>query len=202
MEIGGNAEEFGDEAGLCDGVLLGYPPHSPLPDHLYRFDSLQSPPCRSARAVPFRQPRALLYRAVVLLHHIVEVFALTQTHPTGQNPFPFSRFHCGWEGWVLVHVDDSRHGIARRAQSLTEEAFGSGRIPLRGEQKLDCLTGRVHSAVQISIFPLDPYIGFIRTVALVSGLQMGSASLIELGCIDLHPTPNAARVNGHATFRQ
>src|SRR5947207_1512347 len=38
------------------GILLGYPPHSALPDHLYRFDSLQGPPCRSERAVTFRQP--------------------------------------------------------------------------------------------------------------------------------------------------
>ena len=42
MELGGDAEEFGDEAGLCDGILLGYPPHSALPDHLYRFDFARS----------------------------------------------------------------------------------------------------------------------------------------------------------------
>ena len=36
-----DAEEFGDEAGLRDGISFGYPPHSALPYHLHCLDALQ-----------------------------------------------------------------------------------------------------------------------------------------------------------------
>jgi len=75
--LGGDAEEFGDEGGLRDGISFGYPPHSALPDHLHCLDALQRPPCRSERTVAFRQPSPLLHRAMILFHYIVEVFALT-----------------------------------------------------------------------------------------------------------------------------
>src|SRR5215469_14898576 len=77
---------------------------------------------------------------MVLLHHIVEVFALTQTNPTREDALSFQPFHSRRKGPVLVHIDDPWHRIAGRAQSLTEEALGRSRIPLGGEQKLDRLT--------------------------------------------------------------
>src|SRR5215471_16813716 len=162
-ELGGDTEEFGDEGGLCDGISLCYPPRSALPNHFYRFNSLQCPPRGRARSVAFRQPGPLLDRAMVLFHHIIEVFALTQKDATRQDAFRFQGFHRRWKGRVLVHVDDSRHGIARRAQSLTEEAFSSGSISLGGEQKLDRLTGRVHRTVEIFVLTFNLYIGLVGT---------------------------------------
>jgi hypothetical protein len=77
---------------------------------------------------------------MILLHYIVEVFALTQTNPAREDALDIQRFHSRWKGPVLVHVDDPWRRIAGRAQSLTEEALGSSIIPLGGEQKLDRLT--------------------------------------------------------------
>jgi hypothetical protein len=59
-KLRGNSEEFFDEGRLFDGVFLADPPHSTLPNHFYGFDSLQGPPSRIERAVPFRQPSSLL----------------------------------------------------------------------------------------------------------------------------------------------
>src|SRR5262249_45053905 len=82
-----------------------------------------------------RQPSPLLHRAMVLLHHIVEVFALPQTNPTREDVLSVQPFHSRRKGPVLVHIDDPWHRIAGRTQRLTEEAPGRSRIPPGGEQK-------------------------------------------------------------------
>src|SRR5215831_3998669 len=97
---------------------------------------------------------------MVLLHHIVEVFALTQTNPTREDALSFQLSHIRRKGPVLVHIDDPWHRIAGRAQSLTEEALGRSRIPLGGEQKFDRLTSRIHCPVQIFVLAFDLYIRF------------------------------------------
>jgi hypothetical protein len=56
-------------------------------------------------------------------------------------PSAFSASTAGGKSRVLVHVDNPGHGIAGGVQGLTEEAFGSGGIPLGGKQELDRLTG-------------------------------------------------------------
>jgi len=139
---------------------------------------------------------------MVLFHHIIEILALTQTNPPRQDAFGFQCCYRGRKGRVLVHVDDAWHGIAGRAQSLTKEAFGSSRVALRREQKINRLAVGVYRAVQIFVFPLDLYICLVGAIALVGGFQMRPAALVQLGCIGLHPAPDASRVHGNAAFRQ
>src|SRR5215472_8547944 len=91
---------------------------------------------------------------MVLLHHIVEVFALTQTNPTREDALSFQPFHSRRKGSVLVHIDDPWHRIAGRAQSLTEEAVGRGRIPLGGEQKIDLSPDTVRRGPRSILFCL------------------------------------------------
>jgi hypothetical protein len=97
---------------------------------------------------------------------------------------------------------DPRHAIARRAQRLTEEVFGSGRVPFSRKQKVDRLTGRVHSPVEIFVFTLNLYIGLVGAVAFVGGLQMWAAMLVQLRCLGLHPAPDATGIHFDAAFRQ
>src|SRR5215467_12745160 len=139
---------------------------------------------------------------MVLLHHIVEVFALTQTNPTREDALSFQPFHSRRKGPVLVHIDDPWHRIAGRTQSLTEEALGRRRIPLGGEQELDRLTGRIHCPVQIFVFSFDLYIGLVGAVAFVRRLQMRAAAFVQLRRVGLHPAPDATGVHFHAALRQ
>src|SRR5215469_2526851 len=81
--------------------------HLALP---FRIIFTASIPCNVRQAVtnepyPFRQPRPLLHRAMVLLHHIIKVLALTEMNPTGKNTFFLQRLHRSRIGRVLVHVD-------------------------------------------------------------------------------------------------
>ena len=73
LELGSDAKQRGDETRLSHRIFLRHPPRSALANHVDRFDPLQRPPRRGKRAVAFRQPDALLYRTMVLFHHIIEV---------------------------------------------------------------------------------------------------------------------------------
>jgi hypothetical protein len=117
---------------------------------------------------------------MVLFHH-VQVFAPTQANSPWQRAFLFQRFHCRRKSWVLVHVDHPRHGIARSAQSLSEEPFGSCGITPGGEQKIDRLAGGIHRSIQVVVLALDLNIGLIGAVALIGWLQMGRQRLLISG---------------------
>ncbi len=54
LELRGEAKQFSDKGCLCDRVVLCYPSHASLPDHVYRFDSLQRSPRCPERSVTFR----------------------------------------------------------------------------------------------------------------------------------------------------
>jgi hypothetical protein len=46
LELSGEAKQLSDKGSLRDGIVLCYPSHSALSDHVHRFDSLQrSPRC-------------------------------------------------------------------------------------------------------------------------------------------------------------
>src|SRR5260370_728141 len=48
--------------------------------------------------------------------------------------------------------------------------------------------------------PFTFYIGLIDPIALVRRLEMRSAAFVHLGCIGLHPAPNAAGIHLDTTF--
>ncbi len=201
LELGGDPKQLGYEAGLRDRIFLRYPPHSALPNHAHRFDSLQRPPRRRKRTVSFRETGPLLHRAMVLFH-VIEVLALTQPNPPRKRALRFQRLDRGWVGGVLVYVDHPGHRIAGSAQGLAEEAFGSGSVSFGREQEVDGLTGRVHGSVQILVLALDLYIGLVGAVAFVRRLQMRPAAFVQLGCVCLDPAPDATGVHRNTAFRQ
>jgi hypothetical protein len=69
--LGCEAEELGKEGSLFDTVFSGNPPRSALANHVNGFN-----PPQGQRAISFRQPRAILYRPMLLFDDIVEVLAL------------------------------------------------------------------------------------------------------------------------------
>ena len=124
------------------------------------------------RAVALCQPGPFLYGSVVLFDDIVEILALTQTNSTGKCTFRFQGIDGGWIGWVLIHIDDPRNGIRRQAEDLLKEAFRAGCVALRREQEINGLSCRNRGTIQILLFALHLYIGFIDTVAFVRALKM------------------------------
>jgi hypothetical protein len=160
--------------------VSSHPPHPALRNHVHRFDPLRCPPRTLKRAVALCQPGPFLYRAVVLFHNIIKILAWAQADTARQNPFRFQLCHCRRKGWVLVHIDDSRHWIPGRTQSLTEEAFRSCPIALGSKQKFNGLASRIHSPIQELVLALNLYICLVDAVTLVCRLQMLTTSLAHL----------------------
>src|SRR5438270_6513188 len=142
-----------------------------LAHHAHGFDALESSPGTLKRAIALCQPGPFLYGSVVLFDDI-EILALTQTNSTRKCTFRFQGIHGGWIGWVLIHIDDPRNGIRRQAEDLLKEAFRAGCVALRREQEINALPCRIHGTIQILVFALHLYIGFIDTVAFVRALEM------------------------------
>jgi hypothetical protein len=62
------------------------------------------------------------------------------------------------------------------------------------------LPGGIQRSIQIFILTFDLDVGLIDPIALIDRLQIRTAAFVQLGCIRLHPTPNATGVYLYATF--
>ena len=69
---------------------------------------------------------------------------------------------------------------ALRAARKKRVAAAASRLAVTGsEQKVDGLTGRIDGAIQVPVLALHRYICLVRAVALIGGLQVYPAALIE-----------------------
>lgn len=107
----------------------------------------------------------------------------------------------GWIGWILIHIDNPRDGIARKAKHLLKEAFRGSRIAFGGEQEINGLPGGVHGSVEILLLALHPYLSFNDTVALVRALEIRLAALVQLRRVRLDPAPYATGIHRESPFR-
>ena len=166
------AKRHRDEPCFRDHVALCHPSDSSLADHAHRFDAFESSPGTLKRAVALCQPGPL-FTVEVLFDDIVEILALAQTNSTGKCTLGFQGFHRGRIGWVLIHVDapaewdwqDELNTFSKKRLAPAVSRFAESRKSMR-------LPGRIHSAVQILVWPLHLYIGFVDTVAFVRALEM------------------------------
>jgi signal transduction histidine kinase len=107
------------------------------------FDSLQRSPRTRKGTVNLGEPRSLLHSAIILLHDVVQVFALAQMSPAPQGAFRLQLFHGRRIRRVLVHVDDTWMRVSDCPQSLAEEAFGACCVSFGREQENDGLSRRI-----------------------------------------------------------
>src|SRR5262249_52595770 len=124
---------------------------------------------------------------MVPLHHVIQVLALTQANPTRKNSFRFQGFDSGWIRSVLIHVNDSRHGIAGELSALRKKRLAA--VVSRWAVSRKSIVWPVESTARYRYLssPFHLYIGLVRVVALVRRLQVWSTALIQLGRIGLHP---------------
>src|SRR4051794_4638252 len=71
LRRGGETEEAVDERNLPGDVALRQPPHLTFPNHVYRLDTLNRPPCRVKRSESLHGSDSTFDCPVVLLHYIV-----------------------------------------------------------------------------------------------------------------------------------
>jgi len=113
-----------------------------------------------------------------MFHDIVQVAALPQSTPLRQRSLGFQFPDRRWVRRVLIHVDHSGRGIARRVERLVKETFRRSSIALGREQKVNRLTGGVHCSVQVLLLTAHLYIRFVHTVGLVRPPEVWPTALL------------------------
>src|SRR5260370_242061 len=68
------------------------------------------------------------------------------------------------------------------------------------EEKVDRLTCGIQRSIQVLVLAFNLDIGLVDPIALVRRFEMRSAAFVQLGCIGLHPAPNAAGIHLDTTF--
>ena len=102
----------------------------------------------------------------------------------------------------MLAVFGSQYTVPDQLKShLQQSPFSSCRITSGREQKFNGLPGGIYSPIQELVLALNLYICLVDTVALVGRLQMLTTSLVQLWCVCLDPTPDAACIYGYAPFR-
>src|SRR6202021_3934665 len=97
------------EFGLGDPISFARPSHPTLSDHAHRLNATQAPPRCPDRPITLRQPGSAFYIAVILLHHVVEVFALSQLAASWNGAVLLQLVHRCRVGSILIYVDHPRH---------------------------------------------------------------------------------------------
>ena len=84
---------------------------------------------------------------MILLHCVVQVFALPQAATSSDCAVLFEFVNRHRVCPVLVDVDYPRHGVACIRQRPAKEAFRRVRIPLGGQQEIDGLPTGVNRPI-------------------------------------------------------
>src|SRR5271166_712978 len=86
--VGGEPRLSGDEDRLCSDVAPVDLAYLPLPDHRHRLEACQRSSRRWEPAEAEPRPNQALDAPVILLHDVVQVFALPQTGPAPEFAIP------------------------------------------------------------------------------------------------------------------
>jgi hypothetical protein len=120
----------------------------------------------------------------------------------GSTPSAFSSATAGGKAGFLSTLVTRGTGLPGELRTLRKKRLAAAASRFRSEQKVNRLPGGIHRAVEAFVFTLDLYIGLVSAIAFVGGFQMRPTALVQLGCMGLHPAPDASRVHGNAAFRQ
>src|ERR1700693_1803926 len=96
---------------------------------------------------------------------------------------------------VAVYSDDPRSGITRSLQGFLEELLGRSRVSLSGKPEVDRGAGGIDGTIQVPPAPTLTNVRFVDPPGAVGWFQFSPASLIQFGCIALHPAPNGGVIS-------
>jgi hypothetical protein len=79
--------------------------------------------------------------------------------------------------------------MTRRLQSFLEELLGRSRVALSGKPKVDGGAGGIYSSIQVPPVPALANVRFVDSPGAVGWFQFSPTSLVQFGCVALHPAP-------------
>ena len=143
----GQTEDVFDEHGLSGDVVLRYPPHLSLANHVHRFDPLKRSPCRVEGPKALTRSKAPLYGSVILLNDVVQVSYWSTTTASTEVGGPSQFRYSLRVRRIPVHVDHSWSRMTGRTQGFLKKTFGRNRVTLRAQEKVDRCPCGIHHPI-------------------------------------------------------
>src|SRR5229473_2823539 len=103
---------------------------------------------------------------------------------------------------VAIYGDDPRPGMTRSLQGFQEELFGRRRVSLSGKPEVDRGAGGIDGTIQVPPVPSLANVRFVDPPGTVGWFQFPPASLVQFGCVALHPAPNGGVVRREPSFHE
>ena len=79
--------------------------------------------------------------------------------------------------------------MTRSLQGFLEELLCRSRVSLSGEPEVDRGAGGIDGTIQVPPAPTLANVRFVDPPGAVGWFQFPPASLVQFGCVALHPTP-------------
>jgi hypothetical protein len=140
--------------------------HLPFRDHMHYLNAGQKDPGTAKSLEPQHGPRASLDRPMVLLDHVVEIFALADLD--GCFAISIDRFEPGEIGTAFV--DGHCFGHAILGDRFLKVTPRCSLVPMGPKQKVNGVAVLVDGPVEISPFALDADVGLVHPPALTNHL--------------------------------
>jgi hypothetical protein len=122
---------------------------------------------------------------MILLHHIVQVFAGPNPYSAAHATLRFQFTNRLMRGGVAVQSDHTRWAVV--SHSLAEEPLGSSHIAMFAQQEVHCLAVLVDGTIKIGPATLDVYICLITPPGAIHRPCVSIPSLFEFRNIALYP---------------
>jgi len=132
---------------LAGDVVLRYPPHLSLANHIHRFDPLKRSPRRVEGPEALTRSKAPLYGSMILFDDVVQVAYWSTTTASTECARLFQVRYGLRVRRIPVHVDYPRSRMTRRTQSFLKKVFGRNPVSLRTQEKVDGRTGGINRPI-------------------------------------------------------
>jgi len=121
----GQTEDVFDEHGLSGDVVLRYPPHLSLANHVHRFDPLKRSPRRVEGPEALTRSKAPLYGSMILFDDVVQVTYWSTTTASTECARLFEVQYGLRVRRIPVYVDYPRSRMTRRTQSFLKKVLAT-----------------------------------------------------------------------------
>jgi hypothetical protein len=92
--------------------------------------------------------------------------------------------------------------MTRSLQGFLEELLGRRRVPLSGKPEVDRGASGIDGTIQVPPAPTLANVRFVDPPGAVGWFQFPPASLVQFGCVALHPAPNGGVIGRETSFQE
>ena len=92
--------------------------------------------------------------------------------------------------------------MTRSLQGFLKELLGCDRVSLSGKPKVDCGAAGIDGTIEVPPASALANVCFVNPPGAVGWFQFPPASLVQFGCVALHPAPNGGVISWERAFQE